>query len=826
MKLLSVALVAILSSTAYVSAQSACSPSPCGENTNCEVAASGAAICRCISGYNHLPGGNTIDGCPVRIQDEPAPSRPRPPVRRPPVRQRPQRPSRPQRPQGDPCQPNPCGANAECSVKGRSGTSLGRAVCSCPQNYEGDPYRNCVLNPCKQDPCGENALCEESGRQAICKCPRGFFGDPFVRCNDNPCGQDPCGANADCENRGGRAICKCRPNYEGDPFVNCVLNPCLTSPCGINADCERNGDRAICNCRDGYAGDPFVRCNRVPCFDDPCGPNSDCESRDNSAVCTCRPGYEGNAYDKFRGCELEPCSQDPCGTNAECTSRGRSAICKCPVGYSGDPYTNCVRDPCSTDPCGENAICEAQGNQAICKCPPQHTGDPYLSCRFDPCADATCGRNTECSPSGQRSICRCLRGFTGSPYSRAGCLNDPCAVNNPCGENAICENNGQRPTCSCPDGHAGDPYVRCVRGDCIANEDCNVDQACKDFRCVDPCSFSCGNGADCTPRNHVAICRCPRGRTGDPFQGCRAFTRSEICEKCGLNTECEVGPDDTPICKCLPDYIGDPLRECKRECESSFECSASEECQNFKCVPVCRDGVCGENALCEARNNRATCKCPPDFLGDGFTRCYTECTRHDDCSQNQACVKFKCRDPCFEPDPNVCGQGANCEVRNHKPICSCPRGFTGDPFQSCRAFTKADLCQPNPCGEGADCTPGNDRSGSDRPVCLCPKGTRGNPLQRCTRGECAHDGDCGSDRACYNFKCIDPCDDACGIEAQCKALNHGAICSCPAGYIGDPLSACRPSRNGGGGRKGVSSNRVIGLSGRFKRSLWEYFYLY
>ena len=47
--------------------------------------------------------------------------------------QRPQRPSRPQRPQGDPCQPNPCGANAECSVKGRSGTSLGRAVCSCPQ---------------------------------------------------------------------------------------------------------------------------------------------------------------------------------------------------------------------------------------------------------------------------------------------------------------------------------------------------------------------------------------------------------------------------------------------------------------------------------------------------------------------------------------------------------------------------------------------------------------------------------------------------------------------------------------------------------------------
>ena len=41
----------------------------------------------------------------------------------------------------------------------------------------------------------------------------------------------------------------------------------------------------------------------------------------------------------------------------------------------------------------------------------------------------------------------------------------------------------------------------------------------------------------------------------------------------------------------------------------------------------------------------------------------------------QACVKFKCRDPCREPNPNVCGQGANCEVKNHKPICSCPRGL-------------------------------------------------------------------------------------------------------------------------------------------------------
>ena len=30
-------------------------------------------------------------------------------------------------------------------------------------------------------------------------------------------------------------------------------------------------------------------------------------------------------------------------------------------------------------------------------------------------------------------------------------------------------------------------------------------------------------------------------------------------------------------------------------------------------------------------------------------------------------------------------------------------GYTGDPFRSCRKFTREDLCQPNPCGDGAQC---------------------------------------------------------------------------------------------------------------------------
>ena len=63
-------------------------------------------------------------------------------------------------------------------------------------------------------------------------------------------------------------------------------------------------------------------------------------------------------------------------------------------------------------------------------------------------------------------------------------------------------------------------------------------------------------------------------------------------------------------------------------------------------------------------------------------------------------------------------------------------GWTGDPYVSCRQFTKDDLCNPNPCGENAQCTPGIDRrTGSDSGVCTCPAGYIGEPLIRCNRGE-------------------------------------------------------------------------------------------
>ena len=38
------------------------------------------------------------------------------------------------------------------------------------------------------------------------------------------------------------------------------------------------------------------------------------------------------------------------------------------------------------------------------------------------------------------------------------------------------------------------------------------------------------------------------------------------------------------------DYIGNPLQGCRRECESSRDCSAQQECVQFRCLAACREG--------------------------------------------------------------------------------------------------------------------------------------------------------------------------------------------------------------------------------------------
>ena len=53
------------------------------------------------------------------------------------------------------------------------------------------------------------------------------------------------------------------------------------------------------------------------------------------------------------------------------------------------------------------------------------------------------------------------------------------------------------------------------------NSDCSRVKACVNQFCVDPCTGTCGTNAKCDVVNHIPMCSCLPGTTGDPFTLCR-----------------------------------------------------------------------------------------------------------------------------------------------------------------------------------------------------------------------------------------------------------------------------------------------------------------
>lgn len=98
-----------------------------------------------------------------------------------------------------------------------------------------------------------------------------------------------------------------------------------------------------------------------------------------------------------------------------------------------------------------------------------------------------------------------------------------------------------------------------------------------------------------------------------------------------------------------------------------------QEPQN-PCIP----SPCGINSQCLVKNEKALCSCLPEMHGNP-PNCHPECATNSDCSSNHVCLNQKCSDPC----PGSCGNDAKCEVKNHVIYCSCPTGFSGDPFSFC-----------------------------------------------------------------------------------------------------------------------------------------------
>ncbi|CAH2015289.1 unnamed protein product [Acanthoscelides obtectus] len=446
-------------------------------------------------------------------------------------------------------------------------------------------------------------------------------------------------------------------------------------------------------------------------------------------------------------------------------------------------------------------------------------------------------------------ICSCSIGNTGDPFTR--CYNippppkeqptpvvtDPC-VPSPCGANSQCRNIGNNPSCSCLPNYIGNP-PNC-KPECTINSECPSNLACINEKCKDPCPGSCGIGAVCEVRNHNPNCACPPGYSGDAFVTCiyvppQLPAPKDPCHPnpCGPNARCNDG-----TCTCLPEYQGDPYRECRPECVLNSDCPRDKACINRKCKDPC-PGICGQNAECTVFNHVPSCNCLQEYSGNPFVlcskveappprnpcspspcgpnsqcreinaqavcsclqgyigsppTCRPECVSSSECPLNQACLNQKCVDPC----PGTCGINARCQVVNHNPICSCPERFTGDPFISCRVVIvqeptrlpePKDPCLPSPCGPNARCE--TTQSGTAK--CTCLESYIGSPPS--CRPECVSNSDCSKDLACVNLKCKDPCPGSCGLNARCLVVNHVPNCVCLDSFVGDPFTMChRPSK--------------------------------
>jgi len=709
-----------------------CQPSPCGPGTTCSTNRDGNPVCRCQAGYS--PNPDTITGCKPECTRDPdcrmgLICRSLRCVQKP-----------------DPCQPNPCGPGASCSVNG-----AGNAICQCQAGLIPKPDTITGCGPeCVRDPdCQTGYICQ--GQRCVIK--------------PDPCDPSPCGPGAVCQVTGsGNAICRCSPGL--------IPNPDTISGC--KPECIRDPD-----CPQGYVCES-QRCVEAPdpCVPSPCGPGADCSvTGSGNAICRCQPGLVPKP-DTITGCGPE------CVTDPDCQS-----------GYICQSQRCVVKpDPCDPSPCGPGAVCTVNlSGNPICRCEPGLVPKPDTITGCGP----ECVRDPDCRHRGD-FICQ---------SQRCVVRPDPCQPS-PCGPNTFCTNAGGNPICKCNPGYipAPDTITGCDR-ECVRDPDCQTGYVCRNYQCEvkpDPCDPSpCGPNTMCTSNNlGNPICRCLAGYIPGPdtITGCkrecevdpdcsagyicsnyRCVEKPDPCSPspCGPNTECTVTPSGNPICRCLPTYIPQPdtITGCGRECERDQDCSSGNICQSYRCVPrpdPCDPSPCGPNTECNVnRLGNPVCTCIPGFSPSPDTI--------------TGCAKIEARTP--PPDPCVpspCGPNTRCEVNSYgNPVCKCLPNYVPlqDTIQGCR---ENNPCEPDPCGVNAQCSKNGQSA-----TCRCPSGYRGDPYVLCRQGDCDYDRDCPALLACFDYNCGDPCrPGTCGSGALCQVRNHRPVCSCPEGFRGDPLVAC------------------------------------
>jgi hypothetical protein len=230
--------------------------------------------------------------------------------------------------------------------------------------------------------------------------------------------------------------------------------------------------------------------------------------------------------------------------------------------------------------------------------------------------------------------------------------------------------------------------------------------------------------------------------------------------------------------------------------------------------PCVLGSPCGRDAICEVVAHVPSCRCPPGTQGDPRRACISAvCHYNEDCDNTQICNRLNrlCQPACTE---DSCAPGASCVARDHRPICSCAPGLSGDAYL--RGCTKeittectrdadcsaplacvnarcTDLCLANPCDVGLLCKT-VDILPLRAVACVCPDGGRVAPDSGCRsppEAECSADSDCALSQMCRRGTCVEACKaDPCGQNALCESVDHSSLCVCAPGYIGNPRKEC------------------------------------
>lgn len=160
----------------------------------------------------------------------------------------------------DPCQGS-CSVTSLCTVYNHV------PVCTCPEQYTGDPFSNCYPAPSPS----------KKFKKKLRTCKRFAKNHTFIRFTAeptvvDPCASSPCGPNTQCND----GVCTCLVEYQGDPYVGCRPECVLNTDCPQNRACVRN--KCVNPC-------PGI-----------CGRNAECLVYNHIPMCTCPSGMIGNAF--------------------------------------------------------------------------------------------------------------------------------------------------------------------------------------------------------------------------------------------------------------------------------------------------------------------------------------------------------------------------------------------------------------------------------------------------------------------------------------------------------------------------------------------------